>query len=119
MSLMAAVTASGESAILVLYFCLNRWQGILSKETQLAFVEEVGRVGRDNVYWVRREASFALGALAKVVPEEVVINSLVCPFFEGPHTHLNYILSYLFLMPYGGMEFGTFGIQRSLHFRPF
>ncbi|KAH9484240.1 Serine/threonine-protein phosphatase 4 regulatory subunit 1 [Psilocybe cubensis] len=66
MSLMAAVTASG----------------VLSKETQLAFVEEVGRVGRDNVYWVRREASFALGALAKVVPEEVVINSLL-PLFDA------------------------------------
>ena len=35
------------------------------------------RVGRDPVYWVRREASFAVGALAKVVPEEVVISSLV------------------------------------------
>ena len=44
---------------------------------QQAFVKEVERVGRDTVYWVRREASFALGALAKVVPEEVVLSSLV------------------------------------------
>jgi serine/threonine-protein phosphatase 4 regulatory subunit 1 len=40
-------------------------------------VAEVERVGRDPVYWVRREASFALGALAKVVPQEIVICSLV------------------------------------------
>ena len=43
----------------------------------MAFVAEVERVGRDPVYWVRREASFAVGALAKVVPEEVVLLSLV------------------------------------------
>ena len=46
---------------------------------------EVERVGRDPVYWVRREASFALGALAKVVPQEIVICSLVrlsyCPVY--------------------------------------
>lgn len=41
-------------------------------------MKEVERVGRDPVYWVRREASFALGALAKVVPPEVVLCSLVC-----------------------------------------
>ncbi|TFK42686.1 armadillo-type protein [Crucibulum laeve] len=65
MSLMAAVTASGS----------------LGEETKHAFVKEVERVGRDPVYWVRREASFALGALAKVVPEEVVICSLL-PLFD-------------------------------------
>jgi hypothetical protein len=41
------------------------------------FVREVERVGRDPVYWVRKEASYALGALAKVVPKEIVIMSLV------------------------------------------
>ena len=51
--------------------------GSVSEETKRAFVAEVERVGRDPVYWVRREASFAVGALAKVVPEEVVISSLV------------------------------------------
>jgi len=50
--------------------------GCLGEETE-AFVVEVERVGRDPVYWVRREASFALGALAKVVPQEIVICSLV------------------------------------------
>jgi serine/threonine-protein phosphatase 4 regulatory subunit 1 len=63
MSLMAAVTASVP----------------LEEETQTAFVKEVERVGKDPVYWVRREASFALGALAKIVPQEVVVCSLVCP----------------------------------------
>ncbi|KAF8163204.1 armadillo-type protein [Crassisporium funariophilum] len=66
MSLMAAVTASGT----------------LQDDTQRAFVTEVERVGRDRVYWVRREASFALGALAKVVPEEIVGSSLL-PLFNS------------------------------------
>ncbi|THU86431.1 ARM repeat-containing protein [Dendrothele bispora CBS 962.96] len=61
MSLMAAVAASG---------CLN-------ESTKEAFVKEVERVARDPIYWVRREACFALGALAKVVPEEVVQLSLM------------------------------------------
>lgn len=49
----------------------------LTEETKTAFVAELERIGRDTVYWVRREASFALGALAKVVPVEVVTSSLV------------------------------------------
>ncbi|KAF9001864.1 armadillo-type protein [Cyathus striatus] len=65
MSLMAAVAASGS----------------LGEDTKHAFVKEVERVGHDNVYWVRREASFALGALAKVVPDEIIISSLL-PLFE-------------------------------------
>lgn len=51
--------------------------GSIDDETKLAFVAEVERVGRDPVYWVRQEASFAVGALAKVVPQEVVLTSLV------------------------------------------
>jgi hypothetical protein len=51
--------------------------GAIDDETKAAFVSEVERVGRDPVYWVRREASFAVGALAKVVPQEVVLLSLV------------------------------------------
>ncbi|KAJ7063195.1 armadillo-type protein [Mycena amicta] len=65
MSLMAAVTASGR----------------LNDDTKDAFVKEVQRVGHDPVYWVRREASYALGALAKVVPDEVVLLSLI-PLFD-------------------------------------
>ena len=56
--------------------------GSIGEDTKRAFVTEVERVGRDPVYWVRREASFAVGALAKVVPVEVVTSSLVsdpCP----------------------------------------
>lgn len=34
-------------------------------------------MGHDPVYWVRREASFAVGALAKVVPLELVLSTLV------------------------------------------
>ena len=45
-------------------------------------MKEVERVARDPIYWVRREASFAVGALAKVVPEDVIIISLVGLFFE-------------------------------------
>jgi hypothetical protein len=44
---------------------------------QDVFVQEVWRVGSDSVYWVRREASFAIGALAKVVPLEMVTTYLV------------------------------------------
>jgi hypothetical protein len=44
---------------------------------QAAFVKEVERVGQDSVFWVRREASYALGALAKIVPVEIVVSSLV------------------------------------------
>ena len=46
----------------------------LQDDIQRAFVKEVERVARDPIYWVRREASFAFGALAKVVPEDVIIS---------------------------------------------
>jgi serine/threonine-protein phosphatase 4 regulatory subunit 1 len=50
----------------------------LEPKIQKAFVKEIERVGRDTAYfYVRREASLALGALAKVVPEELVSFSLV------------------------------------------
>jgi len=69
--------------------------GTLDEVTQRSFVKEVERVGRDNVYWVRREASFALGALAKVVPGDLVVASLVRFLFHPEaHAHL-YIASSL------------------------
>jgi len=84
MSLIAAVVAGGTPRL----------------DTQRAFVREVERVGRDPVYWVRREASFALGALAKVVPDELVISSLL-PVFESlradPAWHVRH--SSLFALP--------------------
>lgn len=50
----------------------------MTEDIQRAFVQEVERVGRDSDYfYVRREASLALGALAKVVPEELVLNPIV------------------------------------------
>lgn len=80
MSLMAAVTASGQFRCY--FFC--RWGsdgclviGTLTEEVKMAFVTELQRVGCDPIYWVRREACFALGALAKSVPVDVVISSLV------------------------------------------
>lgn len=51
--------------------------GCLNETMKMTFVEEVERVANDPIYWVRREACFALGALAKVVPQEVVVLSLV------------------------------------------
>ncbi|KAL5529223.1 hypothetical protein ACEPAG_5197 [Sanghuangporus baumii] len=65
MSLIAAVTASGP----------------LDQGYQSAFLKEIERAGRDPIYWVRREATFALGALAKVVPEELLFTSLL-PLFD-------------------------------------
>ncbi|EIN07478.1 ARM repeat-containing protein [Punctularia strigosozonata HHB-11173 SS5] len=84
MSLMAAVTASGS----------------VDDDARAEFVGEVTRAGRDPVYWVRREASFALGALAKVVPFEIVTGSLL-PLFEAlchdPTWHVRH--SALFAFP--------------------
>ncbi len=51
--------------------------GYVDEQAQNAFVKEVERVVMDPVYWVRRESSFVLGALAKVVPDEIVHSSLV------------------------------------------
>ncbi|KAF8628354.1 hypothetical protein AX15_003890 [Amanita polypyramis BW_CC] len=65
MSLMAAVVASGP----------------LDEEIKRVFVKEVERAAQDPVSWVRTEASFAVGALAKVVPKEVVQCSML-PLFD-------------------------------------
>lgn len=84
MSLIAAVVAGGMP----------------KPDTQRAFVREVERVGKDPIHWVRREASFALGALAKVVPDELIIDSLL-PLFESlradPAWHVRH--SSLFALP--------------------
>ncbi|KAG9019453.1 hypothetical protein FRB90_001927 [Tulasnella sp. 427] len=66
MSLVAAITAAG----------------ILSDESKSLFTQEVVKVGQDQVYWVRREAAFALGALAKTVSVELLTSSLL-PLYEG------------------------------------
>jgi serine/threonine-protein phosphatase 4 regulatory subunit 1 len=54
----------------------------LPKETATVFSDEVAYIGRDPLYWVRREASFAVGALAKVVPTDIVLLTLL-PLFEA------------------------------------
>ena len=51
--------------------------GHLPESAKPLFVAEVSRVGSDPFYWVRREAAFALGALAKVVSRDVVVDALV------------------------------------------
>ncbi len=61
MSLIAAVTAAG----------------VLNEETIQMFTDEVVRVGKNSIYWVRREAAYALGALAKVAPIDILRVSLV------------------------------------------
>jgi serine/threonine-protein phosphatase 4 regulatory subunit 1 len=55
--------------------------GVLAEEdvaTRL-FVPEVCRMRFDESYAVRREAALAMVELLKVVPQEVVMESLVCP----------------------------------------
>jgi serine/threonine-protein phosphatase 4 regulatory subunit 1 len=49
---------------------------LLDDDTKLLFVDELKRVGNDPVHLVRQEAAYVLGALAKVVPEEVLLCSL-------------------------------------------
>lgn len=67
---------------------------------QEVFVQEVWRVGSDSVYWVRREASFAIGALAKVVPIEMVeiyLLPLYKALVEDEQWHVRH--SILFALP--------------------
>ena len=93
--------------------------GALEEETQRAFVQEVQRVGHDPIYWVRREASFALGALAKVVPDDVVIGSLVSSshlsLLHALFTRL-YSVSFRYSIHCDGTPLGTFAIRPSLPF---
>ncbi|KAF8310171.1 hypothetical protein DL93DRAFT_1669604 [Clavulina sp. PMI_390] len=66
MSLIAAVAASGH----------------IPEDAKAMFVAEVARVGSDPLFWVRREAAYALGALTKVVDEEMLLDYLVCLWFS-------------------------------------
>lgn len=57
---------------------------------------EVERIGHDTIYWVRREASFTVGALAKVVSVEVVKNQLVRTSHSVPgHHHSKKLMPHL------------------------
>ncbi|KAL5634602.1 hypothetical protein ACGC1H_002596 [Rhizoctonia solani] len=66
MSLVAAVTSSG----------------VVDDEIYTIFVDEVLRISADPVYWVRSETSYALGTLAKKVPEDLV-ESCLLPILES------------------------------------
>jgi hypothetical protein len=81
MSLVAAVTANAGGKPLffleTMTFLFQRSTVALAEETQLAFVHEVQHAGGDDIWWIRKEACFALGALAKVVPVSVVLPILV------------------------------------------
>jgi len=80
--IMTVALASSNNSVLI------SSAGTPRVDTQRAFVREVERVGQDPVYWVRREASFALGALAKVVPDELIIGSLVSVYTRcAPHPY--------------------------------
>jgi serine/threonine-protein phosphatase 4 regulatory subunit 1 len=43
----------------------------------LSFLDEVQRLAEDHTYWIRSEAALAMGALAKVIPEELVHSIIV------------------------------------------
>ncbi len=43
----------------------------------MIFVKEIERVVDDPIFWIRREAAFAIGALAKGVSSETANASLV------------------------------------------
>jgi hypothetical protein len=83
------------------------------------FVKEVERVACDPIYWVRREASFAVGALAKVVPEDVINISLVGFSNYFDRGQIQMIVSCQYSFRYDGIRCGTSGILRYFHFPPF
>jgi serine/threonine-protein phosphatase 4 regulatory subunit 1 len=79
MSLIAAVAAKGEylPCWIVDRSLMYGFTGVASEEAKVVFKDEAVRLAQDSVHWVRREAAYALGALAKVVPENTIVSSLV------------------------------------------
>ncbi|KAF9453236.1 ARM repeat-containing protein [Macrolepiota fuliginosa MF-IS2] len=55
--------------------------GTADLDTEIYFIKDVSCSAKDPVYWVRREAVFAIGALARVVPIDLVVKHLL-PMFE-------------------------------------
>ena len=85
MSLIATVTAHGRSPPTSSFHnenILKFHAAKLPEDTIRAFADEVAYIGADPLCWVRREASFAVGALAKVVPVEVIFLVLL-PLFQA------------------------------------
>ena len=75
MSLVAAVTAGGNGANFhfgVQNHSSRVFIGPLDDDTLRSFLDEVERIVHDPYFKVRQAASFALGALAKEIPEELV-----------------------------------------------
>ena len=80
------------------------------------FVKEVERASSDTVHWVRREATFALGALAKVVPTEVLYVSLVCQGSYFIHLNIN-VLKLLYPCSYPYLTSSVVTPSQSSEFR--
>lgn len=82
MRLVAAIATNGKLntyyplSFVSLNVVISR-AGTSDLETEIYLIRDVNRSVKDPVYWVRREAAFAIGALARVVPIEYVINDLV------------------------------------------
>lgn len=73
MSLVAAVTAGGKRCQPPFFRVQNDvFIGPLDNDTLRSFLDEVQRVVHDPYFKVRQAASFALGALAKEIPEKLV-----------------------------------------------
>ena len=78
MRLIAAVASNGKSLHHLISFLVSQWiPGTADLETEIYFIKDVYRSVQDPVFWVRREAAFAIGALARVVPEDFVCKDLV------------------------------------------
>lgn len=78
LSLVAAVTAGGNIlSKIVVDSLFSLAPGPLDDDTLKSFLDEVERVVHDPYFKVRQAASFALGALAKEIPSELVPR-LVC-----------------------------------------
>jgi len=78
MRLIAAVASNGKLLHHLVSFSVSQWiTGTADLETEIYFIKDVYRSVQDPVFWVRREAAFAIGALARVVPEDFVCKDLV------------------------------------------
>ncbi|KAF9053580.1 ARM repeat-containing protein [Hymenopellis radicata] len=57
-------------------------EGCIEPSSQITLIQPIERFSADPVPWVRRESSFAISALAKTVPDELVHMSLL-PLLEN------------------------------------
>ncbi|KAF8900628.1 hypothetical protein CPB85DRAFT_1475179 [Mucidula mucida] len=57
-------------------------QGCIEPLSQIRFIQPIERFSADPIPWVRRKSSFAISALAKTVPDELVHMSLL-PLLEN------------------------------------